>query len=45
MNADKGKRMVSVHNVTGKGLAGAAPIDGPKIADTVSVTAAPYRLH
>jgi hypothetical protein len=37
--------LISVHNVAGKGLAGAAAIDGPKVPDAVPTPAAPYRLH
>jgi polygalacturonase len=37
--------MLSIHNVTGKGLAGAAAIDGPKLPDPVPAPIDPYRLH
>jgi len=37
--------LVSIHNVSGKGLEGAAMIDGPKVPDVVPSPAAPYRLH
>ncbi len=37
--------LLSIHNVTGKGLAGAATIDGPKVPDLVPAPATPYRLH
>jgi polygalacturonase len=37
--------LISLHNVTGKGLAGATSIDGPKVPDVLPAPAAPYRLH
>jgi polygalacturonase len=37
--------LISIHNVTGKGLEGAAQIDGPKVPDPVATQAEPYRLH
>ena len=37
--------LVSVHNVTGKGLEGATEIDGPKIPDAVKPPETPYVLH
>lgn len=37
--------LISVHNVTGTGLDGAAMIDGPKLPDPVPATNSPYRLH
>jgi polygalacturonase len=37
--------LIAVHNVTGKGLEGAAMIDGPKVPDVVPAPAEPYRLH
>ncbi|HUA57643.1 MAG TPA: glycoside hydrolase family 28 protein, partial [Verrucomicrobiae bacterium] len=37
--------LVSVHNVTGKGLEGAAQVDGPKIPDAVKPPEKPYVLH
>lgn len=37
--------LVSVHNVTGKGLEGAATIDGPKVPDSVPAPDQPYSLH
>jgi len=37
--------LLSIHDVTGKGLAGAATIDGPKLPDPVPAPAEPYRLH
>jgi polygalacturonase len=37
--------LVSIHNVSGKGLEGAATIDGPKVPDLVPAPAEPYRLH
>jgi hypothetical protein len=37
--------LLSVHNVTGKGLAGAAASDAPKLPEAVPSAAAPYRLH
>lgn len=37
--------LLSIHNVTGKGLQTAAMIDGPKVPDVVRAPAEPYRLH
>jgi polygalacturonase len=37
--------LISIHNVTGKGLEGAANIDGPKLPDPVPAPTDPYRLH
>ena len=37
--------LVSIHNVSGKGLTGAATIEGPKLPDPVPTPATPYRLH
>jgi polygalacturonase len=37
--------LIGIHNVTGKGLEGAAKIDGPKVPDLVPAPAKPYRLH
>jgi Glycosyl hydrolases family 28 len=37
--------LVSIHNVTGKGLERAEEIDGPKLTDPVPIPAVPYRLH
>ena len=37
--------LLGIQNVTGKGLAGAAQIDGPKLPDAVPNPVAPYRLH
>lgn len=37
--------LLSIHNVTGKGLDGAATIDGPKLPDLIPAPAEPYRLH
>ena len=37
--------LLSIDNVSGKGLGGAAMIDGPKVPDVVPSPAAPYRLH
>jgi polygalacturonase len=36
--------LVAINNVTGKGLAGAATIEAPKIPDQIPVTT-PYQLH
>jgi hypothetical protein len=36
--------LLSIHNVTGKGLNGAVMIDAPKVPDPMAVPAAPYRL-
>ena len=40
-----GGPLVSAHNVNGKGLEGAAMIDGPKVPDVVPAPVEPYRLH
>ncbi len=37
--------LVGIHNVTGKGLEGAARIDGPKLPDPVPAPAQPYILR
>ena len=37
--------LINTYNVSGSGLAGASPIDGPKVPDAVPVAAEPYRLH
>ena len=37
--------LLSIHNVSGKGLEGAVAIEGPKLPDAVPAPAAPYRLH
>jgi polygalacturonase len=37
--------LIGVHNVTGKGLEGAAQIDAPKVPEPVPSPAQPYRLH
>jgi polygalacturonase len=37
--------LVSIYNVTGKGLEGAATIDGPKVPDAVPAPVTPYRIH
>jgi polygalacturonase len=37
--------LLSTHNVTGKGLDGAAAIDGPKLPDPVPAPATPYLLR
>ena len=37
--------LLSVHNVTGKGLEGATVIEGPKVPDAVPTPAQPYSLH
>jgi hypothetical protein len=37
--------LLSIHNVSGKGLNGAAMIDGPALPDPVPVPAEPYRLR
>jgi hypothetical protein len=37
--------LISLHNVSGKGLEGAAMIDVPKAPDVVPAPAEPYRLH
>jgi hypothetical protein len=40
-----GGALVSIHNVTGKGLAGAATIEGPKLPEAVAAPAQAYRLR
>jgi polygalacturonase len=37
--------LISIHNVTGKGLEGAAVIDGPKLPDPVTAPGEPYLLR
>ena len=37
--------LLSIHDVTGKGLEGAVQIEGPKLPDPVPVPSEPYRLH
>jgi hypothetical protein len=37
--------LIAMHNVTGKGLEGAASIDAPKLPEAVAVPGQPYRLH
>jgi polygalacturonase len=37
--------LISLHNVSGKGLEGAAMIDVPKVPDVVPAPSEPYRLH
>ena len=37
--------LLSIHNVTGKGLEGAVQIDPPKVGDPIPAPAQPYRLH
>jgi polygalacturonase len=37
--------LVSIHNVTGKGLEGAATIEAPKPTDAVPAPPTPYQLH
>ncbi|MEP7353799.1 MAG: glycosyl hydrolase family 28 protein [Acidobacteriota bacterium] len=37
--------LISTHNVTGKGLEGAAKIEGPKPVDIIPAPAVPYKLH
>jgi polygalacturonase len=37
--------LIGIHNVTGKGLDGAAVIDAPKLPDPVKAPSQPYRLH
>lgn len=37
--------LLSIHNVTGKGLQGAVQIDGPKVPDQIQPPAEPYKLH
>jgi len=37
--------LLNISNVTGKGLAGAAQIDPPKLPDPIPTPAEPYKLH
>jgi hypothetical protein len=37
--------LLSIYNVTGKGLQGAVQIDGPKVPDAIQPPAEPYKLH
>jgi polygalacturonase len=37
--------LLSIANVTGTGLAGATPVDAPKLPDPVPPPATPYQLH
>jgi len=37
--------LISIHNVTGQGLGGAAAIDSPRVPDPVPVPATPYHIH
>jgi polygalacturonase len=37
--------LIGVHNVTGTGLEGAVPIEGPKVPEPVATPAEPYRLR
>ena len=37
--------LLSIYNVTGKGLEGAASIDPPKLPEPVPVSPEPYRIH
>jgi polygalacturonase len=37
--------LLSIHNVSGKGLEGAAAIEGPKVPDAVPSPVSPYQLH
>ena len=37
--------LVSAHNVSGMGIEGAAPIDGPKLPEPIPAPSQPYRLH
>jgi polygalacturonase len=37
--------LLSIHNVTGKGLQGAVQIEGPKVPDPIQPAAEPYKLH
>jgi len=37
--------LLSIHDVSGKGLEGAATIEGPKVPDLVLAPAVPYKLH
>ncbi|MBD0279556.1 MAG: right-handed parallel beta-helix repeat-containing protein [Flavisolibacter sp.] len=37
--------LLSIHNVTGKGLEGAVTIEGPKVPDPIAANTTPYQLH
>lgn len=37
--------LIGIHNVTGKGLKGAAMIEGPKVPEPITAPAAPFRLE
>lgn len=37
--------LIGIHNVTGKGLQGAATIDGPRLPEPVAMPAEVYQLH
>jgi hypothetical protein len=37
--------LINTHNVSGRGLAGASSIDGPKVADALPLATEPYQLH
>jgi polygalacturonase len=37
--------LIGIHNVTGKGLRGAVPIEGPKVPESIPVPADPYKLR
>ncbi|HEX4038264.1 MAG TPA: glycoside hydrolase family 28 protein [Acidobacteriaceae bacterium] len=37
--------LLAIHNVTGRGLQGATPIEGPHTVEPVSAPAEPYKLH
>ncbi|MBD0295372.1 MAG: right-handed parallel beta-helix repeat-containing protein, partial [Flavisolibacter sp.] len=37
--------LLSIHNVTGKGLEGAVTIEGPKVPDPIAASTTPYQLH
>ena len=37
--------LIGIHNVTGKGLEGAASIEPPKVPDLVPAPDRPYQLH
>ena len=37
--------LIDIHNVTGKGLEGAAIIEAPKVPDPIPAPAQPYQLH
>jgi polygalacturonase len=37
--------LLSIHNVTGKGLQGAVQIDGPKVPEAIQPPTEPYKLH